>query len=54
MAEGKTDAADDIKKAFEFSLDHVGLDISSYPIWNDYINFLKVPTVSVLHGCLIV
>ena len=41
MVEEKTDAAEDIKKAFEFALDHVGLDISSYPIWNDYINYLR-------------
>lgn len=28
-------------KAYDFALDHVGIDNLSYPIWNDYVNFLK-------------
>ncbi|KAL3216531.1 hypothetical protein MRX96_033030 [Rhipicephalus microplus] len=28
-------------QAYDFALDKMGMDILSYPIWNDYINFLK-------------
>eukprot|EP00057_Strongylocentrotus_purpuratus_P032520 XP_787925.3 PREDICTED: cleavage stimulation factor subunit 3 [Strongylocentrotus purpuratus] len=28
-------------QAYDFALDKMGMDIFSYPIWNDYINFLK-------------
>ena len=28
-------------QAYDFALDKMGLDILSFPIWNDYINFLK-------------
>lgn len=28
-------------QAYDFAIDKMGLDILSYPIWNDYINFLK-------------
>ncbi len=28
-------------QAYDFALDKIGLDISSYNIWLDYVNFLK-------------
>ncbi len=28
-------------QAYDFALDKMGMDIASYPIWNDYIKFLK-------------
>jgi len=28
-------------QAYDFALDKMGLDLMSYSIWNDYINFLK-------------
>eukprot|EP00096_Caligus_rogercresseyi_P003916 TRINITY_DN1779_c0_g1_i1.p1 TRINITY_DN1779_c0_g1~~TRINITY_DN1779_c0_g1_i1.p1 ORF type:complete len:728 (+),score=123.76 TRINITY_DN1779_c0_g1_i1:561-2744(+) len=28
-------------QAYDFALDKMGIDIASYPIWNDYIKFLK-------------
>ncbi|XP_067120911.1 cleavage stimulation factor subunit 3 isoform X1 [Centruroides vittatus] len=28
-------------QAYDFALDKMGMDIMSYPIWNDYVNFLK-------------
>lgn len=28
-------------QAYDFALDKIGMDIHSYPIWNDYVNFLK-------------
>lgn len=28
-------------QAYDFALDNVGIDINSYPIWNDYVQFLK-------------
>lgn len=28
-------------QAYDFALDKIGLDIHAYPIWNDYITFLK-------------
>ncbi|PRD36893.1 UNVERIFIED_CONTAM: Cleavage stimulation factor subunit 3 [Trichonephila clavipes] len=28
-------------QAYDFALDKMGMDIMSYPIWNDYITFLK-------------
>ncbi|KAH9305235.1 hypothetical protein KI387_009639, partial [Taxus chinensis] len=36
-----TDGRDEIKKAFEFTLQHIGTDIASGPIWMEYIAFLK-------------
>ena len=27
--------------AYDFALDKIGMDIMSYPLWNDYVNFLK-------------
>lgn len=35
------DGRDEIKKAFEFTLQHIGTDIASGPIWMEYITFLK-------------
>jgi len=28
-------------QAYDFALDKIGIDIYSYPIWNDYVSFLK-------------
>ncbi|XP_018561901.1 protein suppressor of forked [Anoplophora glabripennis] len=28
-------------QAYDFALDRIGMDIHSYSIWNDYVNFLK-------------
>ncbi len=28
-------------QAYDFALDKMGMDISSFPLWNDYIKFLK-------------
>lgn len=28
-------------QAYDFALDKIGMDIQSYSIWNDYVNFLK-------------
>jgi cleavage stimulation factor subunit 3 len=28
-------------QAYDFALDKIGLDVNSYSIWVDYINFLK-------------
>lgn len=28
-------------QAYDFALDKIGIDIQSYPIWNDYVQFLK-------------
>ena len=28
-------------QAYDFALEKMGMDIMSYPIWNDYITFLK-------------
>ncbi len=39
--ENQPDGRADITKAFEFTLHHIGMDISSTQIWQDYIAFLK-------------
>lgn len=42
-AEGR----DETKKAFDFMLGHIGMDIGSGPVWLEYISFLKAaPAVS--------
>ena len=28
-------------KAYDYALDHIGIDHLSYPIWNEYVHFLK-------------
>lgn len=28
-------------KAYDYALDHIGIDNLSYPIWNEYVHFLK-------------
>lgn len=28
-------------QAYDFALDKIGMDIHSFPIWHDYVNFLK-------------
>lgn len=35
------DGREDIRKAMEFALDHVGLDIGAGLLWEEYIKFLK-------------
>jgi cleavage stimulation factor subunit 3 len=37
---------EEIEKAFEFTLEKVGLDINSTPIWVDYLKFIKSQPVS--------
>ncbi|KAG9510241.1 Cleavage stimulation factor subunit 3, partial [Fragariocoptes setiger] len=32
---------DTMSQAYEFALEKIGLDISSYTLWNDYVQFLK-------------
>lgn len=34
-----------IKESYEFALGHIGMDLSSLSIWQDYINFLKISSV---------
>ncbi|CAH9057643.1 unnamed protein product [Cuscuta europaea] len=36
-----TEGHEETRKAFEFTLDYVGTDIASGPVWMDYIAFLK-------------
>lgn len=31
-----------LAQAFDFALDKIGMEIISYQIWTDHINFLKV------------
>jgi cleavage stimulation factor subunit 3 len=33
----------EIRQAFEFTLDHVGQDVRSGPLWQDYVTFLAAP-----------
>ena len=28
-------------QAYDFALDKIGMDVMSYPIWSEYISFLK-------------
>lgn len=28
-------------QAYDFALDKIGMDIHSYVVWNEYVNFLK-------------
>lgn len=28
-------------QAYDFALEKIGMDIHAYPIWNDYLTFLK-------------
>ena len=30
-----------MSQAYDFALDKMGMDFSSYSLWNDYIHFLK-------------
>ena len=30
-----------LRQAYEFSLDHIGIDFHSTSLWNEYITFLK-------------
>jgi cleavage stimulation factor subunit 3 len=34
-------AREEVRKAFEFALEHMGMDISSTQIWQDFLTFLK-------------
>jgi hypothetical protein len=42
---------DNVKKAYEFALNHVGQDKDSGEIWSDYIQFLKASEVCIF-ACL--
>jgi hypothetical protein len=46
MNDGRGGSGDaiQVQKAFEYTLDQIGFDISAGVIWQDYINFLKVLT----------
>ena len=39
--ESQPAARDEVRKAFEFALDHMGMDISSTQIWQDFLTFLR-------------
>ncbi len=28
-------------QAYDFALEKIGLDVASYSVWHDYVNFLK-------------
>ena len=30
-----------MSKAYDYALEHIGLDLQSYTIWNDYITFMR-------------
>ena len=36
-----TDCREKLAQAYNFALDKMGMDIASFPIWNEYIRFLK-------------
>lgn len=38
---GLTTFREKMAQAYDFALDKMGMDIQSYSIWNDYIQFLK-------------
>lgn len=39
-------------QAYEFALEKIGLDVSSYNVWNDYVNFLKSVYVTILENII--
>lgn len=39
--DGRAEGRDEVGKAFQFAVDHIGLDMKALPIWQDYIAFLK-------------
>lgn len=43
----------EVRKAYEFTLDKIGADISAGPIWQDYIAFLQVSSHSLHRAKLI-
>eukprot|EP00271_Cylindrocystis_brebissonii_P005432 TRINITY_DN1745_c0_g1_i16.p1 TRINITY_DN1745_c0_g1~~TRINITY_DN1745_c0_g1_i16.p1 ORF type:complete len:658 (-),score=119.46 TRINITY_DN1745_c0_g1_i16:936-2621(-) len=47
--EEKTGGREDVRRAFEFALLHVGLDIGAGPLWEDFIRFLKTTPASGPH-----
>ena len=49
--EGVVQGRDEVIKAFEFALEHIGMDITSSPIWTDYIAFLKADEVRCYRVC---
>ncbi|EIE19849.1 Suf-domain-containing protein, partial [Coccomyxa subellipsoidea C-169] len=40
------DGMDEVRKAFEFTLDKIGADIGAGPLWQEYIAFLQGPPVN--------
>lgn len=36
---------DEVRKAFEFTLDKIGADIGAGPLWQEYIAFLQVGSI---------
>lgn len=45
VKESALSGRDEVIKAFEFALEHIGLDINSSPLWSEYIAFLKTGEV---------
>ena len=45
-----TEGSNAIKQAYEFTLDHLGTDISSGPLWMEYVLFLQQANASILFG----
>lgn len=41
IKEGKPDEKESVVRAFEFALEHMGMDINSTSIWRDYIQYVK-------------
>lgn len=39
--EGRAEGREEVGKAFQFALDHIGLDMKAMPIWQEYIAFLR-------------
>lgn len=39
------DGLAEVRQSLEFALDHVGQDVRSGPLWQEYINFLSAPKV---------
>ncbi len=45
------DGLPEIRKAFEFTVEKMGTDIASGPLWQEYIAFLEVRHCEVQAGC---
>lgn len=45
--ENNPQGREEVIKAFEFVLEHIGMDVHSSPIWTEYIAFLKAEEVRI-------